>query len=179
MIFYFKFLSYSVHFICSPFPMSCCSSTGTCTPKCCPSTCFLRLAFGLVLVGYGVNHYRNLAAFVGYAKSPFLIPAVATVAGLLAYVVPALMIVGGVLFAIKQQKCIAKCCIITSLAGILGWAGLAILLNPDMAAMKSMGEAINNAGLLLVVFFVVKKLTCCASSCAPAECSTKGGSCCK
>ncbi len=128
-----------------------------------------RIAFGLVLVGYGVNHYRNLSGFVGMAKGVFTIGFVSSIAGMLAYIVPALMIVGGVLFALKQLCCVSKTCIIASLSGIIGWAGLAVLLGDGNAAGQMM-PMIQNTALLFVLYYVIKKMSCKKCCCAkPAD----------
>jgi hypothetical protein len=141
--------------------MSCCSS------KTCPhnyAPWFPRIGFGLVLVGFGVNHYRALESFVSMASGVFTNAMVANVFGLLAYIVPALMIVGGVLFAVKKYGCWSKFCILASLGGILGWGGLAIMLGtPETAG--SIGPAIQNAALLIVVYHIIKKMSCCSSGC--------------
>ncbi|MDD5055246.1 MAG: hypothetical protein PHZ00_03170 [Candidatus Peribacteraceae bacterium] len=152
--------------------MTCCSASSSST---CPSRLavwFPRIAFGLVLVGYGVNHYRNLSGFTDFAKLPFVaIPLIAAVVAALAYVVPLLMIVGGVLFAIKQLCPVSKFCILAALSGIIGWAGLAILLSTDPNSIGNLGLAIQNAAVLMILYFVIRKMTKCssgvASCCSP------------
>ncbi len=153
-----------------------CSSTCTCGSTICPSryaSWFPRIGFGLVLVGYGLNHYRNLSGFVEMSKGVFPgVPVVGTVAGLLAYIVPALMIVGGALFAVRQLGCISKTCILAALGGILGWAGLAVLVGDGNAA-GSMMPLLQNASVLLILYYIIKKMSCCGSSCAcpPGACA--------
>lgn len=134
-----------------------------------------RIGFGLALAGFGVNHYRNLAGFVEMSKGAFpTVPALAMAAGLLAYVVPALQIIGGLLFAIGQLKCISKICILASLGGIMGYAGLSVMVG-DASVMGNAGAAIQNASIMLVTYWVIQKMLCCggSSACAP------GASCCK
>lgn len=165
--------------------MGCCSTAGAgaCPHAKCPCkfVCWLpRIAFGLVLAGFGVNHYRNLESFVATAQSVFTIPAVSMVAGYLAYVVPALMIVGGVLFATKQLCCISKICIVASIAGIIGWAGLSILLvnggTPEF--MRGQSGAIMNAVILFLFYKSLKKGSCAQKQCCSSS-GTPAGSCCK
>lgn len=160
--------------------MSCCSTSGSCgcPVQPCPSryvvAWFPRVAFGLVLVGYGVNHYKNIASFVQFSSSVFpSAPMVGSIAGILAYIVPALMIVGGALFAVKQLKCVAKMCIVASLSGIIGWAGLAVLLG-DGSSGNMLMPFIQNASVLLILYYIVKKMSCCGSKCA-MKCA--GGAC--
>lgn len=149
--------------------MSCCPSTGNgckCPVQPCPSKCIVsylpRIAFGLALAGYGINHYRGIDGFVMFAKSVFTVNAIAMISGVLAYVVPALMIVGGVLFAIRQLCCLSKICIVASLSGIIGWAGLAVMLadpnNRDV--VQGMGSAIQNASVLFILYVTIKKMSC-------------------
>lgn len=162
--------------------MGCCSTSGSCgcPVQPCPSryaTCLPRLAFGLVLIGYGVNHYRNLADFVTMSKNAYpTVPAIGAIAGVLAYIVPALMIVGGLLFAIKQFKCIAKICILAALSGIIGWAGLAVLLG-DGSAGGTFMPFIQNASVLLILYYIVKKMSCCGSKCGSGAVCPCGPGC--
>jgi hypothetical protein len=166
--------------------MSCCSTPGTpgsCGQGKCPCNyiCWLpRIAFGLVLVGFGVNHYRTIGDFVMNAKSVFTIPLLASLAGYLAYVVPALMIVGGVLFATRQLCCISKTCIVASLSGIIGWAGLSIMLDNGSIPNLAQGQsgAIMNAIFLFLFYKSLKKGSCAQKQCSTQSCPT-GSSCCK
>ncbi len=163
------------------------SCSTPCTSSCSSSkwysniVCWLpRIAFGLVLVGYGVNHYRNLEKFVAGAKSVFTVPALAMVAEQLAYVVPALMIVGGVLFALKQLCCISKFCIVASLAGIIGWAGLSIMFDDGSipALTQNQSGAIMNAIFLFLFYKSLKKGSCAQKQCCTPS-GAPGASCCK
>ncbi len=144
------------------------SCNSNCPPQCpCHFVHWLpRVAFGLILVGFGVNHYKNLGDFVDMSSGAFAsVPALATIVGFLAYIVPALMIVGGALFAVRQLCCISKTCILASLSGIIGWASLAVLLGDGQAGMALM-PAIQNAAILLILYTVVKKMGCCGGSCS-------------
>ena len=167
--------------IASSFPpslMSCCSG-GSTTPCPCGPQCpanyvgwLPRIAYGLILVGYGVSHYRNLSGFVGMAKGVFpTVVILAKIAGVLAYIVPALMIIGGILFAIKQLCCLSKACILASLSGIIGWASLAVLVGDGNAA-GAMMPMIQNASVLLILYYMIKKASCCKGpSCGTSSCS--------
>lgn len=156
--------------ILSPFiPMkNCCLSSSSC--KVAPW--LPRIGFGVALIGFGVMHYRSLSMFVESAAQPFSIPAVAILASALAYVVPALMIVGGALFAVRQLCAVSKICILASLSGIVGWAGLAIaLMDPSSETsgqtVMNLSAAIQNASILLILYFAIKKSSC-SQSCTPA-----------
>lgn len=163
--------------------MSCCSSSGSCgcPVQPCPTRYALwlpRIGFGLVLAGLGVNHYKDIGGFVQFSSSVYpTMPMVGSVAGILAYIVPALMIVGGVLFAIKQLNCVAKTCILASLSGILGWAGLAIMLG-DSSSSGVLMPFIQNAAVLFILYYIIKKMTCGSSCGSAAACASgKGGAC--
>jgi hypothetical protein len=151
--------------------MSCCStSSSSCPSK--HAVWFPRIAFGLALIGFGVNHYRNFETFIANAQGPFQsVPAIAAVASALAYVVPALMIIGGVLFAVKQLCQVSKMCILASLSGIIGWAALGIMLATDPNAMTGLGGAIQSASVLLILYFVIRKMSKCCGGAASSCCS--------
>ncbi len=156
--------------------MACCS----CPVQPCPlrfAAWLPRIGFGLALAGYGVNHYRNLEMYVGMAGGAFpKIALLGMLAMYLAYVVPLLQIVGGVLFATKQLGCVSKFCILASLGGILGWAGLSVMLeNPDMTLM---GAAIQNAGMFLIIYYVIKMMSCGSCGMMGKSCMTgQAGAC--
>lgn len=149
-----------------------------------------KIAFGLVLAGYGVNHLRNLEGFRAMAAGAYpSVPALGQIAGILAILVPALMIIGGVLFAFGQLRWLSKICILASLSGIIGWAGLAVLLG-DANSGGAMMPMIQNASVLLILYYVIKKMCCCRPmgcgsgcgsgancTCPPGQCNCGNGSC--
>lgn len=146
--------------------MSCSSSctNGKFNP-CSLAPWFPRVAFGLIMVAFGVNHYKDVSGFSDMSSGALsAVPPLAMAAGILAYIVPALMIIGGALFAVKQLGCVSKLCILASLSGIIGWASLAVLIG-DGAAGGSFMPAIQNASVLLILYWVIKKMSCCGSSC--------------
>lgn len=154
--------------------MNCCSAGGSC--KGCPSAYALwlpRIGFGLVLAGYGLNHLRFMSDFTAFAGSVYTNTMLAGAMTAVAYVVPVLMIVGGVLFAINKGCMWSKICILASLGGILGWAGLAVALG-DGSAGGSMMPAIQNASVLLIAYHVIKKMWKCGMGCG---CGVMGCNC--
>ncbi len=162
--------------------MSCCSSS----PKKCLGAvyapCLARIAFGLVLFSYGANHLRFISGFVEMSKSVYpSVPALGSVMGLIAYIVPLVMMVGGILFIVKQMPGLSKLCILGSLSGIIAWASLAVLVG-DERSTGAMMPMIQNAAVMIVLYFVIKKMSCCAAkSCLPGTsscCSSAEGSCC-
>jgi uncharacterized membrane protein YphA (DoxX/SURF4 family) len=130
----------------------------------------LRIGFGVLLAAYGVSHYQNFAGFQSVATQPLAsVGWLAAIAGLLAYVVPALQIVGGVLVATKQLCSVAKICVLAVFGGILGWVGLSIVVS---GMNEGTNLAIQNATFFLLLYMLVKKFSCCG-------CGGKDGSCCK
>ncbi len=134
---------------------------------------FPRIGFGFLLASIGVSHLKNLSEFVELSKGVAGgVPVLATVVGALAYIVPGLMIVGGVLFAVRKLCCVAKACVLASLGGILGWAGLGILLGDAKAAMQFMPSVLN-ASVMLLTFCAIKRMSCCEqSACTSGSCGT-------
>lgn len=116
-----------------------------------------------------MNHYRNLGGdggFIAASKSALApVGELATVAGYLAYIVPGLMIIGGVLFALKLFDCVAKACLLAVLSGIIGWASLAIFIG-NAGMTGQMMPQILNASILVILYSVIKKMSCCGTSCS-------------
>jgi hypothetical protein len=154
--------------------MNCCSAGGSCKTSVGAYSLWLpRIGFGLVLAGYGINHLRFISDFSAFAGSVFINSAVGGAMTALAYIVPVLMIIGGVLFAIDKCCMWSKVCILASLGGILGWAGLAVMLG-DNTAGGNMMPAIQNAAVLLIAYHIIKKMWRCAMGCG---CGTMGCNC--
>lgn len=149
-------------------------------PVGCVSPWLARIGFGVALAGFGVYHYRFFSGESGFytmATGPLsTVPVLAMIAGGLAYVVPALEIVGGLLFAVKQLCTISKFCILASLGGILGWAGLTMMVGTAEGIVGA-GQAINGTLLFLLGYLAVKKMKCCCSWCSPGGCGCGSASC--
>jgi hypothetical protein len=93
---------------------------------------------------------------------------------MLAYVVAVLQVVGGVLFATRLFCPVSKICIMTVFGGILGWAGLVVMLGDSSAGMQA-GQAIQGATIWLLGYAGIKKMECC--SMGASACPTTAGSC--
>lgn len=153
--------------------MSCCS----CPIQPCPSrhaTWLPRIGFGVMMIGFGLNHYFAMggdAGFVAMTKGPLMsMPALAGLVGLLAYVLPALEIIGGAAFALgslKGMSCLAKVCLLATFGGIMGWAGLGMAMASDQQTAMMMGQAFQGALMALVGYWVIKKMSCCGGNCVP------------
>lgn len=136
--------------------------------SCCP-TCpkgvaglLLRLSFGLSLLLVGVSHYMGLQGFAQMVSDG--LGPVAPLGMLWAYILPALMIVGGALFVIGMYTDIA-----TWAAGLaLGSIPVGMLLKPVLSGASladAMPASINAFIWLLVFAVVVKCVHCCNDSC--------------
>lgn len=120
----------------------------------------LRVSFGLSLLLVGVAHYMSLEMFAGMV-SEGLGPLTA-LGNVWAYVLPALQIVGGALFAVGMYYEVASWT--TGLA--LGSIPVGMLLKPvlgGVALPDMMPAAINAFIWILVYVMVVKCCTCCGS----------------
>ncbi len=124
----------------------------------------LRVSFGLSLLLVGVAHYMSLSDFMGMVAGG--LGPISMVGTLWAYVLPALMIVGGALFVVGMY-----CDIAAWAAGVaLGSIPVGMLLKPVLGGValgEMMPHAINAFVWLLVYVLVVKMCCCCC----------KGGSC--
>ncbi len=118
----------------------------------------LRLSFGLSLVLVGINHYMTMGGFSlmvtdGLGPLTFL-------GTLWAYVLPALMILGGALLAIGMYTEIGAWA-----AGLaLGSIPVGMLLKPVLTGVAlgdMMPVAVNTFVWILIYYFVVKSLACC------------------
>lgn len=122
----------------------------------------LRLSFGLSLLLVGIAHYMSLEMFSGMVSDG--LGALTLVGTIWAYILPALMIVGGALFAVGMYYEVASWT--TGLA--LGSIPVGMLLKPVLSGIPLpdvMPMAINAFIWILVYVMVVKTCTCCGSSC--------------
>lgn len=127
----------------------------------------LRYSFSLSLIFVGLAHYMTIESFkimVSDGLGPL-----APLGVLWAYVYPALMIVGGVLFLVGRYSDIAAWAV-----GIaLGSIPAGVLLKPLMSGMglsETMPQAVNAFIWLLVFIWVVKFAGC-------GNCCTSDGKC--
>jgi len=126
----------------------------------------LRVSFGLSLVCVGLVHYMTLGAFVGMASEG--LGPLSGLGVIWAYILPALMIVGGALLAIGMYTLYAAWAVGVALGSIpVGMLAQSVLSGADLPSMMGMA---NNAFIwLLVFYFVVKCSSCCGSSCDSGE----------
>mgnify|MGYP006865008812 CR=1 FL=1 len=142
--------------------MSCCNLNDPKTA----AKLVLRVSFGLSLLLVGISHYMNLEMFMamtsdGLGPLEFL-------GTVWAYILPALQIVGGALFAVGMYYEIAA----WSSGVALGSIPVGMLLKPVLSSVAlpdMMPAAINAFIWLLVYVLVVKMCTCCGGgSCSPS-----------
>jgi uncharacterized membrane protein YphA (DoxX/SURF4 family) len=135
------------------------------TPKGAAAMC-LRISFGVSLLLVGITHFMTIDAFKGMAMDG--LGALEPVGALWAYVLPALMIVGGALIAVDMFPEIGVWA-----AGVaLGSIPVGMFLKPVLSgvSLSDMMPPAINAFVWLIVFVLVVKMSCCGS------CSSGGGS---
>ncbi len=116
------------------------------------------MSFGLSLLLVGVAHYQTIGNFsnmVAQGLGPL-----EPLGSIWAYVLPALMIVGGALYTVNRKTCIAGLASGVALGSIPVGMLLKAVLDENVALGDMMGPAINAFIWLLVYAFVVKS-TCC------------------
>lgn len=137
--------------------MSCCSLKD---PKA-GAALALRTSFGLSLLLVGIAHYMSLEMFSGMVADG--LGPLTLLGTLWAYILPALMIIGGALFAVGMY------CEVASLtSGIaLGSIPVGMLLKPVLSgvALPDVMPMAINAFIWLVVYALVVKTCCNGGSC--------------
>lgn len=125
----------------------------------------LSVTFGLSLLLVGVAHYMTMPMFMGMVTDglgPLSILGTAW-----AYILPALMIVGGALFTVGMYKHIAAWA-----SGVaLGSIPVGMLLKPVLggALLPEMMPHAINGFIWLIVYVLVVKMCCCCGSCKKGE----------
>jgi len=117
----------------------------------------LRLGFGISLLLVGLIHYMTFEPFKGMTAEG--LGALEPLGTLWAFILPALMIVGGALLAIGKYKDIGAWC-----AGIaLGSIPVGMLLKPVLSgvALPDVMPAAINAFIWLIVYALVVQCCCC------------------
>ena len=129
-------------------------SCNTKDPKCAAKLA-LRVSFGLSLLLVGVAHYMNLEMFEGMVADG--LGSLTFLGTIWAYILPALQIVGGALFAVGMYYEIASWT--TGIA--LGSIPVGMLLKPVLSgvALPDMMPAAINAFIWMLVYVMVVK--CC------------------
>ena len=121
-----------------------------------------RVSFGVSLLLVGLIHYMAFEGFKGMASDGMGV--LEPLGTLWAYILPALMIVGGALLALGMFMEIAAWLIGVALGSI----PLGMLLKPLLSAMdtnltSAMPMVVNAFIWILVAFFVIQTIDCCGS----------------
>jgi hypothetical protein len=133
---------------------------------CCPKSpkgivaLCLRVSFGLSLAFVGIAHYLTISSFPGMVSDGLW--KIAFLGTLWAYIMPGLMIVGGVLLTVDKRRDIEAWA--SSLA--LGSIPAGMLLKSVIGGVSladTMPAAINAFVWILVYGLVVKMSSCCGS----------------
>ena len=114
----------------------------------------LRVSFGLSILFIGIAHYRTLPLFVTMVSDG--LGSLSALGTLWAYILPALLIVGGGLLAINMYHEIAVWCGAIALGSIPAGVFLKPLLS-EFALLDAMPAAMN-AFIWILVFVAVVKL---------------------
>ncbi|ALM09867.1 MAG TPA: hypothetical protein DEB30_01960 [Candidatus Peribacter riflensis] len=138
-------------------------------PRC--PTCIVgtvaRASLGLSLLFVGLVHYMTFESFVGMVSED--LGALTMLGVLWAYLLPALMIVGGALLVLGMFPEVAT----WAAAVAIGSIPAGMLLKSVLAGVplsNTMPAAINAIIWLIALILVVKLLKCC---CSDEECCTK------
>jgi len=144
--------------------MSCCLLSKS--PKC-VACLVLRVTFGLSVLFVGIAHYKDFGALKGMVTDGLGI--LTFFGGIWAVILPALMIVGGALFAVGLYMEYAI--IVSGIA--IGSIPVGMLIKPLLseAMLSAVMPAATNAFIWLLVYaIVVKCVSCCRESCkGPCE----------
>lgn len=134
--------------------MCCCPTSPKCIAK-----CLFKIGFGGSLALVGVAHFKDMQGFSDMVAGGFT-GVLANLAGLWAYILPLLMIVGGALLVVGYRLDIAAWAAGVALVSIaLGMALKAILGTLPLGEVM---PAVQNALLWsLLYLFVVKCGGCC------------------
>lgn len=120
----------------------------------------IRITFGWSLVFVGISHYQAMPDFAVVVASG--LGPISFLGTIWAYILPALMIVGGALFVLKQQLPIATWTTGVALASIPAGMLLKPVLSGQPAALGDvMASAINAFIWLLVLVVIVLFDSCC------------------
>ncbi|MDD5623802.1 MAG: hypothetical protein PHI23_03785 [Candidatus Peribacteraceae bacterium] len=125
----------------------------------CIAAAIVRVSFGLSLLFVGLVHYMTFTAFRGMVSED--LAALSVLGTIWAFILPALMIVGGALLVIGMFPEIAAWT-----AGIaIGSIPAGMLLKSVLSGLSlssTMPAAINAMIFLLVYLVVVKSSSCCS-----------------
>jgi len=141
-------------------------------PQCPPCVLGLisRLSFGVSLLCVGLVHYMTFTSFRAMVTEDLGYAPIALLGTIWAYLLPALMIVGGVLFVLGMFTEIA----VWTSGLAIGSIPAGMLLKSVLSGMplsSTMPSAINAFTWLIVLIFVVKLQSCCCDN--GAKCSKK------
>ena len=134
----------------------------------------VRVSFGLSLLLVGISHYMTFDMFLAMTTDG--LGALTILGTVWAYVYPALLIVGGALFAIGMFTEVAAWT-----AGVaLGSVPVGMLLKPVLGAvpLPDMMPAAINAFIWMLVYIFVVKFSCCCGG-GSSQGSSQGGCGCK
>lgn len=128
------------------------------TPKCIVALC-LRVSFGLSLLFVGVAHYLTISAFRGMVSDDLGV--ISMLGALWAYILPALMIVGGALLIADKRRDIEAWATGVALGSIPAGMLLKSVIG-GLSLADTMPAAIN-AFVWIITYLLVLRISCCGS----------------
>jgi hypothetical protein len=129
------------------------------------------VSLGLALIFTGISHYQGIAGFIGMVSGD--LGFLGFLGTIWAYILPLLMIVGGVCLIWKKQMLVGAWCSGLALASIpAGMLLKPVLTNNPDALGQAMSFA-NNAFIWIIVLLLTVKMSSC---CGKSACAT-GGMC--
>jgi len=121
-------------------------------------TTVLRLTFGLSLVFIGVSHYQGFSAFSAMVTAG--LGPLSFFGSIWAFVMPALLIVGGALFVVYKHLHIAAWASALALGSIPAGMLLKPVISNDPSMLPAMmGQAIN--AFIWIFVLILVTMTCC------------------
>lgn len=131
-------------------------------PSCptCPKSvacCLIRVSFGLAVALVGLTHYMDIQGFTGMVSMG--LGPLSGLGTLWAYILPGLMVVGGVLLAAGAYHHVASWCVGLALGSII--VGMPLKSVIGGVPLGDVIPAVNNTLIWLLVYGLTIKMACC------------------
>lgn len=135
-----------------------------------------RVSLGLGLIFVGISHYQGMGGFTEMVTEGL---GVLSFLGMIwAYVMPLLMIVGGVGLIWKKKMIFGAWCSGLALASIPAGLLLKPVITNSPEALGTAMQFANNAFIwLIMLLLTVKMSSCCGSACGTGMCACGGKGC--
>jgi uncharacterized membrane protein YphA (DoxX/SURF4 family) len=138
-----------------------------------------RIGFGLTLLLMGIAHYLKMDSFLSLMSEGYLGTPLEFLGPVLAYVIPALMIVGGFLYTIGCFRTVAAWAAGLALVIFPASMMLKAVVSPDIEPTSVMPFVVYGIAWL-ILYKMVSRGCCgskCATSCGVCPCGTANCAC--